>query len=163
MGAELKNQLNNWQEQQLSKLWGEMRPGGDGAVPKIIYASRTHSQLSQVVSELKRSSYRYMKVCFLLGFASYFLKALTAIFMVKSIYRLAFLVPVTSCAFTQKFPRNKIMLSSSTCVMPRLLLGAVFITLTLMLKRKIQISKWMFWILKIWLSWERSILFALIS
>lgn len=65
MGAELKNQLNNWQEQQLSKLWGEMRPGGDGAVPKIIYASRTHSQLSQVVSELKRSSYRYMKVSIL--------------------------------------------------------------------------------------------------
>lgn len=68
MGAEFKNQLSNWQEQQLSKLWGETRPGGDGAVPKIIYASRTHSQLSQVVSELKRSSYRYMKVHFFVEF-----------------------------------------------------------------------------------------------
>lgn len=32
------------------------------APPKIIYSSRTHSQLSQAVSELKRTTYKYMKV-----------------------------------------------------------------------------------------------------
>uniref|UniRef100_A0A0P4WD16 Regulator of telomere elongation helicase 1 homolog n=1 Tax=Scylla olivacea TaxID=85551 RepID=A0A0P4WD16_SCYOL len=30
--------------------------------PKIIYSSRTHSQLSQAISELKRTTYKYMKV-----------------------------------------------------------------------------------------------------
>jgi hypothetical protein len=29
-------------------------------VPKIIYASRTHSQISQVVRELKRTGYQYV-------------------------------------------------------------------------------------------------------
>lgn len=33
----------------------------NSSVPKIIYASRTHSQLSQAVQELKRSSYGHMK------------------------------------------------------------------------------------------------------
>lgn len=31
------------------------------AVPKVIYASRTHSQLTQAMQELKRSSYSHMK------------------------------------------------------------------------------------------------------
>lgn len=31
------------------------------AVPKVIYASRTHSQLTQAMQELKRSSYAHMK------------------------------------------------------------------------------------------------------
>lgn len=35
-------------------------PGMYG-VPKIIYSSRTHSQLSQVVGELKKCSYKYVK------------------------------------------------------------------------------------------------------
>ena len=33
--------------------------------PKVIYSSRTHSQLSQAVAELGRTSYRYMKVSIL--------------------------------------------------------------------------------------------------
>jgi len=32
--------------------------GGGGGRPTIFYASRTHSQLSQVVREVRRSSYR---------------------------------------------------------------------------------------------------------
>lgn len=55
-GVDLKNQLSN----ATGLGWGDNTSPGAGA-PKIIYASRTHSQLSQVVSELKRSSYRYMK------------------------------------------------------------------------------------------------------
>ena len=54
---DLKNQLSN----ATGLGWGDTGTPGTGA-PKIIYASRTHSQLSQVISELKRSSYRYMKV-----------------------------------------------------------------------------------------------------
>lgn len=60
-GLDLKNQLSS----ATGVGWGDITSGG-GGVPKIIYASRTHSQLSQVISELKRSSYRYMKVCFFL-------------------------------------------------------------------------------------------------
>lgn len=32
-------------------------------VPLVIYSSRTHTQLSQAMQELKRSSYSYMKAC----------------------------------------------------------------------------------------------------
>uniref|UniRef100_A0A3Q1CTR9 Regulator of telomere elongation helicase 1 n=1 Tax=Amphiprion ocellaris TaxID=80972 RepID=A0A3Q1CTR9_AMPOC len=49
--------------------WGTAATDGDKPtyytdVPKIIYASRTHSQLAQVINELKNSSYR-PKVCVL--------------------------------------------------------------------------------------------------
>uniref|UniRef100_A0A3B4ESJ1 Regulator of telomere elongation helicase 1 n=1 Tax=Pundamilia nyererei TaxID=303518 RepID=A0A3B4ESJ1_9CICH len=49
--------------------WGTAATDGDKPtyytdVPKIVYASRTHSQLAQVISELKNTSYR-PKVCVL--------------------------------------------------------------------------------------------------
>lgn len=39
--------------------------GRSWGVPKIIYASRTHSQLCQVMAELKRSHYNFMKAAIL--------------------------------------------------------------------------------------------------
>ncbi|KAG7264351.1 hypothetical protein CRUP_020876 [Coryphaenoides rupestris] len=49
--------------------WGTAATDGEGTtyytdIPKIIYASRTHSQLSQVINELKSTSYR-PKMCVL--------------------------------------------------------------------------------------------------
>jgi regulator of telomere elongation helicase 1 len=36
--------------------------GGNSDLPLIIYSSRTHSQLTQVIKELKNSSYRWAGV-----------------------------------------------------------------------------------------------------
>lgn len=37
-------------------------PNFGWAMPKIVYASRTHSQLSQAMQELKRTAYKHVKV-----------------------------------------------------------------------------------------------------
>lgn len=42
-------------------LLGKSANGAGWSVPKIIYASRTHSQLTQAMQELKRSGYNHIK------------------------------------------------------------------------------------------------------
>lgn len=42
----------------LKKITDELTP----RPPKIVYASRTHSQLNQVMLELKKTAYRHVKV-----------------------------------------------------------------------------------------------------
>ncbi|KAI8485458.1 Regulator of telomere elongation helicase 1 [Branchiostoma belcheri] len=60
-GQMLANQLGG------AAGWGntEQTAGPFMEIPKIIYASRTHSQLSQAVAELKNTSYSNLKVCIL--------------------------------------------------------------------------------------------------
>ncbi|XP_066274756.1 regulator of telomere elongation helicase 1-like [Branchiostoma lanceolatum] len=60
-GETLANQLGG------AAGWGntEQAAGPFMEIPKIIYASRTHSQLSQAVAELKNTSYSNLKVCIL--------------------------------------------------------------------------------------------------
>lgn len=56
------NCLNNMNEQLFDELNGACgAKGGAWGVPKIIYASRTHSQLTQAMAEMKRTTYSYMK------------------------------------------------------------------------------------------------------
>ena len=65
---EKQNALNGIKTEQLPMLRGiadafedpEAKTGGWG-VPKVVYASRTHSQISQAMQELKRTEYRHLK------------------------------------------------------------------------------------------------------
>ncbi len=44
---------------KLKEGYGELKVEGIVAVPTIVYSSRTHSQLAQVMKELRNTSYRY--------------------------------------------------------------------------------------------------------
>ncbi|KAB7494881.1 Regulator of telomere elongation helicase 1-like protein [Armadillidium nasatum] len=55
------NKLLSSISSQLKAAVGGMWKQGNG-IPKIIYSSRTHSQLSQAISELKRTTYKHMKM-----------------------------------------------------------------------------------------------------
>lgn len=44
---------------QLKAAYAEAQVAGEVRTPPVIYSSRTHSQLAQVIRELKRTSYRW--------------------------------------------------------------------------------------------------------
>ncbi|XP_047476480.1 regulator of telomere elongation helicase 1 homolog [Penaeus chinensis] len=58
--ADFMSSLSSQLKAGSGAAWGEK-----SAPPKIIYSSRTHSQLSQAVNELKRTTYSYLKVAVL--------------------------------------------------------------------------------------------------
>lgn len=60
--AELSQHAKTMNDDELMELMSKFKSNKtNDAVPKIIYASRTHSQISQAIQELKRSGYGHMK------------------------------------------------------------------------------------------------------
>ncbi|XP_032809044.2 regulator of telomere elongation helicase 1 isoform X1 [Petromyzon marinus] len=59
-----REQQNSWGDDGREAEAAVTYPGGVGNIPKIIYSSRTHSQLSQAMNELKNASYK-PRVCVL--------------------------------------------------------------------------------------------------
>ncbi|XP_048239328.1 regulator of telomere elongation helicase 1 homolog [Haliotis rufescens] len=58
---DLMKKISSKLQQSSGSSWGT----NEYVVPKIIYASRTHSQLSQAVQELKRTTYNTVNSCVL--------------------------------------------------------------------------------------------------
>lgn len=59
---ELSQHANSLNEDELLELMNKFKSNkATDGVPKIIYASRTHSQISQAIQELKRSGYGHMR------------------------------------------------------------------------------------------------------
>lgn len=57
----LKTKSGNNKDDIMGQLEDASGDSSNLAVPKVIYASRTHSQLTQVMQELKRTQYNHVK------------------------------------------------------------------------------------------------------
>ena len=53
-----EQQHQSWAD-KLKEGYAELKAEGTVGVPTIVYSSRTHSQLAQVMKELRNTSYRY--------------------------------------------------------------------------------------------------------
>ena len=53
-----EQQPQSWAD-KLKEGYAELKAEGTVRLPTIVYSSRTHSQLAQVMKELRNTSYRY--------------------------------------------------------------------------------------------------------
>ncbi len=59
----VEQQPQSWSD-KLKEGYAELKAEGTVRVPTIVYSSRTHSQLAQVMKELRNTSYRCMALVF---------------------------------------------------------------------------------------------------